>query len=375
MANQVFANNMEVSCKAADGKSICAFPDVCFTPPENPATPPGVPVPYPNTGLASDTSNGSTSVKISNKEVMLKNKSYFKRSMGDEAGCAAKKGVITSKNMGKVYFTMWSMDVKVEGENVVRHLDLTTHNHGSNGNTGPWCYADRMAMAMGLKACEDEITAVEKSCERDAKGNVKCPPPKDADYYDDASMESYARRVQNDPCQRAARCILSPYDPSKCCPPQTPHHLIPKSSFFDPSFEAWNEQRPGARRKAGCGSYDHKSAPCVCAEGGKTAATHGLLHDAQARDLANLPADQPYDFSAASEIAAKNMKEIFPNSGPDGKGCSEKCTRAQLRRGGHKGITNDTRLNRRSEAPKSKAKDLKKFHSSWKQTTRPTHGP
>ncbi|MBK9136416.1 MAG: DUF4150 domain-containing protein [Betaproteobacteria bacterium] len=139
MANKVFANMMEVSCKAGAGKSICAFPDVCFTPPQTPATPPGVPIPYPNTGMSSDTTSGSTSVKVSGQEVMLKNKSYYKRSTGDEAGCAPKKGVITSTNMGKVYFTAWSMDVKVEGENVVRHFDLTTHNHNPPpGQTPPW---------------------------------------------------------------------------------------------------------------------------------------------------------------------------------------------------------------------------------------------
>ncbi len=65
MANDVFANGREVSCKKADGKSICAFPDVCMTPPENPATPPGVPVPYPNTGMAKDMTSGSKKVKIS----------------------------------------------------------------------------------------------------------------------------------------------------------------------------------------------------------------------------------------------------------------------------------------------------------------------
>ena len=90
--------------------------------------------------MATDTTDGSSTVKISGQEVMLKNKSYFKRSTGDEAGCAAKKGVVTSVNMGKVYFTMWSMDVKVEGENVVRHFDMTTHNHGSiPGNTIRGC--------------------------------------------------------------------------------------------------------------------------------------------------------------------------------------------------------------------------------------------
>src|SRR5262245_47181923 len=114
MGNDVYANGREVSCKAADGKTICAFPDVCFTPPETPATPPGVPIPYPNTGLASDTTSGSKTVIISGAEVMLKDSSYFQKSTGDEAGCAAKKGVLTSVNTGKVYFTSWSMDVKFE---------------------------------------------------------------------------------------------------------------------------------------------------------------------------------------------------------------------------------------------------------------------
>jgi hypothetical protein len=140
MSNQVYANNMEVSCKAADGKSICAFPDVCMTPPQTPATPPGVPIPYPNTGMASDTSDGSTSVKVSDQEVMLKNKSCFKKSTGDEAGAAPMKGVMTHKIMGKVYFTAWSMDVLLEGENAVRTADITTHNHGSSNNTPPTGY-------------------------------------------------------------------------------------------------------------------------------------------------------------------------------------------------------------------------------------------
>lgn len=150
MANQVYANNMEVSCKAANGKSVAAFPDVCFTPPQTPATPPGVPIPYPNTGLASDTTNGSRSVKISKKEVMLKNKSYFKKSYGDEAGCAPKKGIITSHNMGKVYFNAWSMNVRIEGENAVRMMDITTHNHGSfPGNSPTWPYLDKVDYSFG----------------------------------------------------------------------------------------------------------------------------------------------------------------------------------------------------------------------------------
>jgi hypothetical protein len=130
MSDDVFANSMGVGGKASSGKSICSFPDVCFTPPQTPATPPGVPIPYPNTGMTSDCADGSTSVKVNGQEVLLKNKSYFKKSAGDEAGSAPKKGLITSTTKGKCYFVAWSMDVKIESENVVRHLDMTTHNHG-----------------------------------------------------------------------------------------------------------------------------------------------------------------------------------------------------------------------------------------------------
>jgi RHS repeat-associated protein len=156
VSHNVFANNMEISSKASSGKTICNTPDVCFTPPLTPATPPGVPVPYPNTGMASDTTDGSTTVKISNQEVMLKNSSNFSKSSGDEAGSAPKKGVVTSKNMGKVYFNAWSMDVKFEGENVPRNLDITTHNHMSKmpANTPPMPHISSMAMGMPAPKCE-----------------------------------------------------------------------------------------------------------------------------------------------------------------------------------------------------------------------------
>ena len=134
MGDPVYANSNEVHSKSMGGKTICNLPDVCFTPPQTPATPPGVPIPYPNTGMASDTSEGSRTVKVNGEEVMLKNSSAFKQSTGDEAGSAPKKGLISSKTKGKVYFVAWSMDVKFEGENVVRHLDMTTHNHGTAAN-------------------------------------------------------------------------------------------------------------------------------------------------------------------------------------------------------------------------------------------------
>jgi hypothetical protein len=170
MSNGVFANMMEVSCKSGSGKTICAFPDVCFTPPLTPATPPGVPIPYPNTGMSSDCSDGSTTVKIGGSEVMLKDKSYFKTSTGDEAGSAPKKGVVTSKIKGKVYFNAWSMDVKFEGENVVRHLDLTTHNHASPpGQTPPFPETEGMSPSVVTIRCDPAWSPCQK---KQAKAKV-----------------------------------------------------------------------------------------------------------------------------------------------------------------------------------------------------------
>jgi hypothetical protein len=138
MAN-VYANNLEISGKAVQAQTIAAMPDVCFTPPQTPATPPGVPIPYPSFGVGSDTENGTSTVFIAGKIVNIKNKSDESKTSGTEAGCAPKKGIISSNNTGKKYFVSWSNDVKFEGEGVIRFTDLATHNHASPGpNTPPW---------------------------------------------------------------------------------------------------------------------------------------------------------------------------------------------------------------------------------------------
>jgi len=348
VSNQVFANMMEVSCKAAAGKSICAFPDVCFTPPLTPATPPGVPIPYPNTGMASDCTDGSTTLQISGKEVMLKNKSYFKTSTGDEAGSAPKKGVVTSKIKGKVYFTMWSMDVKAEGENVVRHLDLTTHNHASQGpNTTPWPHIDEMTMAAGGGNCKDDVAREKTACEEYA-------PYKDTDVCADAGLsgnvvqssseaqaagfatpkawaDDKSKKSAANKCLAARRCRLVPYNAKKdgvsgCCPAQTADHLVPKASFFVDGY------KDGAGEKlADWPHYDDSKAPCMCAEGGSnTAGSHGLRHS---HHKANGPGKGVYHpFETEVTLAAAGAAEVF-----QGSGCSPSCIEDQLRQG-HKGM-------------------------------------
>jgi len=359
MGNEVFANGREVSCKAADGKSICAFPDVCFTPPQTPATPPGVPIPYPNTGFAKDTTKGSKSVKITNKEVMLKNKSYFKTSTGDEAGCAPKKGVMTSKIKGKIYFTAWSMDVKFEGKNVVRHLDLTTHNHSSQpGQTPPWPYADSMAIENGKT---DDPCARDKKKEEEACANYTPYGTEDAcvvagladpnDPMDTIkpNTHSKAKKMIDDrkksaanDCINARRCRLQPYSKAKkgkggCCPAQTGNHVIP-ASYFD-----------------GISEYKYNDAPTMCVIGSSWhSGNHQYLHTGQSI-LDDFYKDSKGTVSV--QQAARNggqvQKEVFKE-----QGCDEKCIEAQVITG-HKdmGIDKNTRIKHVPIAEKEKYVD------------------
>jgi hypothetical protein len=316
MSNQVYANSMEVSCKQASGKSICAFPDVCFTPPQTPATPPGVPIPYPNTGVASDTSDGSRSVQISGQEAMLRDASYFKKSSGDEAGSAPKKNVLTSKNMGKVYFNSWSMNVMIEGENVVRHMDLTTHNHASRpGGTPPWMHVDEMSAAIRA-ACEDEIGTSAHACR--GKSQDDC----------------------GNACRNAQKCLLVPKNQStrRCCsdaPPGRPrettgHHLIEvhwvngNSNF--PMAQGTNNSHPG-----------YGNAPTVCVNRYRSVGTpHRELHDVQGTfEESYLPATrtrpagaragQTLTYGEAKNAAVNAHQTVF-----DAPPCGRRCLEAQM---------------------------------------------
>jgi hypothetical protein len=361
MANDVFANNNEVACKAAAGKSICGFPDTCFTPPENPATPPGVPLPYPNTGLASDTTQGSRSVRISGKEVMLKNKSYFKSSYGDEAGCAAKKGMVSSVHRGKVYFIAWSMDVKVEGQNVDRHLDLTTHNHASPiaNEAVPWPYLDAMGMHIMSAHCAGDRRREQEACAKYKPYGEGDPcPPETAEHVtaSKANAEAYTLKVlegESGACLKARRCALSPYKPKTCCPGQTPHHLVEASAFHAKGRGTTDPAKVNMATGAnvlvhGIQDYNEHAAPCVCAEGGSGFGTHGMMHTYQTQVALGKPSGgllntegKPLTATIrGKEVtefpktklheAQQNGVEAFMKTFPEA-GCSPKCIYAQLR--------------------------------------------
>ena len=74
------ANSLEIEKKSSK-ELVKIQPDVCETP--SPSTGP-IPIPYPNTTSAADTSSGSKAEKTEGKKIL--SKEGFEESVGDEAG-------------------------------------------------------------------------------------------------------------------------------------------------------------------------------------------------------------------------------------------------------------------------------------------------
>lgn len=367
MGTNTYANSNEICSKSSSGKTVAAMPDPCFTPPPTPA---GVEVvvPYPNTAMASDLDKGSAKVLICNKMAALEKDSYIKTSTGNEAAkpSTMQGGVVTKTTKGKAFFTVWSPDVKFEGKGVCRHIDPTTHNHGSTpGHCVP------MPFMSGMDpngACSNEIKKIEDECKTSAtqgegedkkiadsfivQGNIcagmeHLPRSKNFENIDtsgvfnsdgtvNAGMKKYvyvaksgniakssvcaaamAETVESNPCLRAMRCALHKYEdtdnakqaddkPLSCCKGQSGHHVVP-SAMGDIHCL-------GTREKA----------PVVCVEGVNNChGTHGMIHRNLARILKGKP--ELYCYEILDE-AANSLNNTFSD-------CDSGCVFAQLHQG------------------------------------------
>ena len=353
MGNNVFANGRELACKSGSGKVLAAFPDVCFTPPDKvPPTPPGVPIPYPVTSMASDTDKGTKKVMISNKEVMQRDSSNFKKCTGDEAAQTAKKGMINSKLSGKVFFTSWSMDIKIEGKNVVRHLDTTTSNHSSpNANAAvPMVFQDMMDSLP--QECSDQKEKFENDCSNTTVVKVS----------------STKNNVNNcsDACKAAQKCILVPKDQDKkfCCgdntdtDERTGDHLVEVNNFVQQGgrggmpftvgdltsrgLTGLKDQLEGRMSKSipldsEMAGYDPNKAPTVCVGKDHANPNHRKLQkfrDQAKRRYMRMDGGVPlkawsetevshWTYDEASSEGAAAHKKAFPQ-------CDAACTKAQL---------------------------------------------
>ena len=162
MATHVYANDLEIASKSADGVATTAFPDPCWSPPSPSAGP--ILIPYGNVAFARDIANGTKTVFIRGQTVAIEDKAFFATSTGNEpATYAFQKGLRTGVIKGKAYFRSWSMDVMFEGLGVDRHTDLVSHNHGSMpSNTPLFPYVSRGFL--DGHACKDEEKRIEKAC-------------------------------------------------------------------------------------------------------------------------------------------------------------------------------------------------------------------
>jgi hypothetical protein len=110
VAQTTFANGKGIAHAGSGGMSIC-FPSVCNTQ-CGPAT---VPIPYPNIGKSSDTSDGPSTVKVDGEMPMVKGAKYSK-SNGDQAGSIG--GIMSGVTADECEFMLYSFDVKFDGKNV-----------------------------------------------------------------------------------------------------------------------------------------------------------------------------------------------------------------------------------------------------------------
>lgn len=173
----VYANGREISAKKDANKTMAAMPDVCLSPPSPPAGP--IPIPYPNNSMGSNTDQGTRSVKIRGSEVGMKSSSNYKSSTGDEAATRGLgMGVVTHTLSDKMHHTAWSMNVKVEGANAIRHLDMTTHNHNNPPNIAVGLNQAGMAVEQIRDWTCDELSSYNQNVMRGG------------DFKDGAAMDS-----------------------------------------------------------------------------------------------------------------------------------------------------------------------------------------
>lgn len=205
MPATVIVNNMTVVHKASNGISQ-AFPDVCKTP--APPAPP-VPIPYPNIAMSSDAADTATTVKADGNPIMLSTSKYA-TSTGDEAGSLF--GVVSNKVKGSANPQMYSMDVKADGKNVFRQLDIMLHNGNSQPtNTPPGPNMNPPAVAMPPKQDPKikKITEVKWSDEKLKCGDIAVIETKTENYDDGDLVFHTIRKAENPRVVAVVKCEVS----------------------------------------------------------------------------------------------------------------------------------------------------------------------
>ena len=112
---------------------------------------------------------------------MGKQSSFFAKSTGNESAQSTGGGVVSHVVQGKAYFVSYSVDVTIEGEKAVRHLDMMTHNHAAQSPPNS---------AMGTYLGSMDPAAV---------GAAEPPPKKRKDDGKPQTIEIFLDHVQQNP--------------------------------------------------------------------------------------------------------------------------------------------------------------------------------
>jgi len=257
----------------------------------------------------------------------MKDQSTFKTSTGDEAATKSQgMGVVTHTIQGELSFASWSMDVKFEGANVDRHLDMTLQNEQCQpDNTPPWIYQDAAAtQPIPVKECEGEVNRAKAACEN--SGHI-----------------TREQQCADEKCSKAKKCLLVSYRQGArkgqsstvgCCGKETPHHLVEAHGLCEQGdrgvpLPEFNVNKPPHQQP-----YDERGAPCVCAKGSRWTKEHGAFHAlvgqkenaAVALAKATGADDQKaWNYGQAKQEGVSAHQKIFPDSG-----CTDGCLKKQL---------------------------------------------
>jgi hypothetical protein len=200
--------------------------------------------------------NGSKTVKIKAQEVMLKNKSFYKSSpLGDEAATQGQgAGVITHTITGKTYFGMWSMDVKIEGQNADRHTDITTSNHQGQmpGNESvPLPNAATMASGGGE---QEEETEVCECCGGDphSAAQTKGEEMSEEEFYTPVMGTSKKGKVMRPGFADEAEALLNEIRAGEC------ENLLPPKPPGDDPCSKYYKNTPMENKRARIEFEDYK---------------------------------------------------------------------------------------------------------------------
>ena len=288
--------------------------------------------------------------------------------IGYEPGCR-----MSTRGRLKVFFGAWSMDVKIEGENAVRHLDITTGNHASpmaNAAT-PFPHID--AMMKAIRVCYTDGMRAKEACdpwekdrgcpeeherriERADRARTKAREaaqaagrkyPKYGSDYDKANAKlrdeylAYTQEINRDPCRRALRCILIPYKNMEGmkCPKQTGEHLIESGSF---------KSHP---------NYKEGEAPTAFTDGPSYhLGEHGLISLDRADFIEDWRTKNPGKDWTVGDGAELGAKVHHEQNGH----CNEECTKQQILAGHQKmGLKPTDPIHPPAEASDKSAADRK----------------